>query len=119
MPVAVSHHPTRHKVEGHKSVNPFVAIQDQIYSFRSIPFTLAAHWTEIDHGIAFLGLSRDPQTLHVQTKFPANTNLTVSDNFSIVVSVVDRSHIVFNVWRVDSSDNPAIQYAFDFLITLS
>lgn len=87
--------------------------QDNIFAFRTPPVNLA-RWTIIDIPV---GLPRDPVAVFVQTKFPPNTDLSVSDNFATLVSIATRSLIRVNVWRVDRGDDPSINYAFSVMIT--
>lgn len=116
MPVAESLQPTRHTVSMDKST-PFLVVQDKIFSFRTIPIAFA-RWTITTWPIDFLGLPDDPRTVHAQIHFPPNTDISVSDNFSVLVAMSNRHQIITSTWRVDNGDPPGIQYQFDFLITL-
>ena len=116
MPDAETVEPTRHTVEMDQST-PFLITQDKLFSFRSAPIAFA-RWTITTWGIDFLGLPADPRTVHAQIHFPPNVDISVSDNFSVLVAMSNRHQIITSTWRVDKGDPPASQYQFDFLITL-
>jgi hypothetical protein len=116
MPVAESIQPMRHTVDMGVS-HPFVALDNRIFSFRTIPVNFG-RWTITTWPISFLQLTGDPLTVHAQIHFPQNTDISISDNFSVLVAQATRDQVITSSWRVDSGDNPQNQYQFDFLITM-
>lgn len=45
-----------------------------------------------------------------------NAELSVSDNFAVIVTKTSRNNIEFNLSRVDKDEDPSINYRFGFLI---
>jgi hypothetical protein len=58
----------------------------------------------------------NPSVVLVTPRHSANASLGVSDNFSVIVTETARSFIRFNVWRVDSGQDPSINYRFGVAI---
>ncbi len=94
----------------HKSLVP----QNNIFALRSGNVNLS-RWTRVNFSV---NLPSDPWTVFVQVKYPANSQLNVSDNFATIVTIANRSLIQVNVWRVDADADPAIDYQFEILATI-
>jgi hypothetical protein len=84
-----------------------------MFSFRSRALNLS-RWTRVS--ITSLNLPRQPFIALTQLRFPNNTGLSVSDNFSVVVGKLTRSELEVSIWRTDANADPAIDYVLDFLI---
>jgi hypothetical protein len=57
----------------------------------------------------------NPSLVLITTRFD-NAELSVSDNFAVIVTKTTRNNIEFNLWRVDNDEDPSINYRFGFLI---
>jgi hypothetical protein len=116
MSAAQSHQPTVLSIK----VNPDrrfsrLTPQDSIFTFTTFPMSLG-HWSVFNIDISSVGLPSDPVHVFTQMKFPANTNIGVSDNFSTLVASATRTNIQVSIWRVDSSDPAGIQYELHGLV---
>jgi hypothetical protein len=114
MSVAEVYQPKRLTVKVEKSaIHPLIS-QDRIFAFHTPPLPFA-RWTITDIPV---DLPADPVAVFAQVIFPDNADLSVSDNFSTIVTIFTSSLIRVNSWRVDGSDDPSINYAYSILITV-
>jgi len=104
--------PIRNTTKVEKSDVHTLVPQNNIFAFRTSPVDFG-RWTITDISVS---LPATPRAVFVQIKFPPNTGLNVSDNFSTVVAIATSTLIQVNVWRTDSSANPSINYAYDLLV---
>jgi hypothetical protein len=93
---------------------PNLVAQDRIFAFHTPPLTFH-RWTITDIPV---NLPSDPVAVFAQVMFPNNADLSVSDNFSTIVTIFTKTLIRVNSWRVDGGANPSIKYAYSVLITI-
>jgi hypothetical protein len=114
MSVAEVYEPKRLTVKLDKIAIPAFVAQDRIFAFRTPPLNFG-RWTITDIPV---NLPAAPVAVFAQVIFPNNADLSVTDNFSTIVTIFTSSLIRVNTWRVDGSGDPSINYAYSVLITV-
>ena len=65
-----------------------------------------------------LSIPNDPQQVLATVRAPGNDNPRFSDSFALTVNEIGPDHLIFKIWRVDSSDDPSAPIRIDCLLVL-
>jgi hypothetical protein len=86
----------------------------------TLAFSVTANVTHF-HFLTVTGISlpnNNPFNVIATVRAPGNNNPGFSDSYALTVNQINTNSVIFKVWRVDSSDNPAASIRIDFFVVL-
>src|SRR5437763_879142 len=68
--------------------------------------------------VTYLSIPNIPQQVLATVRAPGDDGPGFSDSFALTVNEIGPYHLVFKIWRVDSSDDPSAPIRIDCLLVL-